>query len=236
MKISRALFFIALFAATAASGDDSPTISPAKTADAAGFVSIQALVPDIRLEMHYAGNDNFVGKRIDGYEAARCYLLKPVAEALQRVELALRDESMRLKLFDCYRPVRAVANFVEWAGDLADQQTKAAHYPRLDKSQLLHGYIASTSGHSRGATMDLTAMSCDDQDRCTNLDMGTDFDFFDTRANTESPEVTALQRANRQRLRIAMEKQGFRNYPMEWWHYTFEPEPSKDVAYDFPVK
>ena len=50
--------------------------------------------------------------------------------------------------------------------------------------------------------------------------MGTEFDFFGTLANTDSPAATPAQRANRRLLRDAMAAQGFRNYPMEWWHYT----------------
>jgi D-alanyl-D-alanine dipeptidase len=232
-------FLLAVFAAVfveATLAADVPRISDAQTAEAAGMMSIQSLVPDMRLEMRYASDENFVGERVRGYEAAHCYLLKPVAEALQRVELSMRKQSMRLKIFDCYRPVRAVRNFVEWAGDLNDQKTKSRYYPNLNKSELLGDYIAPISGHSRGATVDLTLMRCDVDDQCANLDMGTDFDFFDVLAHTDSPDITPKQRENRQRLRAAMEKEGFQNYPMEWWHYTFQPEPSKDVAYDFPVK
>jgi zinc D-Ala-D-Ala dipeptidase len=232
-------FLLAAFAAASVEvtlAADVPRISDAQTVEAAGMVSIQSLVPDIRLEMRYASDENFVGKRVRGYEAAHCYLLKPVAEALQRVDLSLRKQSMRLKIFDCYRPVRAVQNFVEWADDLNDQKTKSRYYPNLDKSELLGDYIAPYSGHSRGATVDLTLMRCDVDAQCASLDMGTDFDFFDVLAHTDSPDITPKQRENRQRLRAAMEKEGFQNYPMEWWHYTFQPEPSKDVAYDFPVK
>lgn len=212
-----------------------PVTSAAKTAEAAGMVSIQTLVPDIRLDVRYAGSSNFVGTPIAGYEAPRCYLLRPVAEALQRVELALRRQNLRLQMFDCYRPIRAVQHFVRWAGDLDDQQTKARYYPNLEKQQLLGDYIAPTSGHSRGATLDLTLTQCDGN-QCTALDMGTEFDFFDARAHTENPNITPLQRENRQRLRAAMEREGFQNYPMEWWHYTFKPEPTPGIAYDFPVR
>ncbi len=236
MNIRRVFAGAIVVAASLAHADDAPKVSPAATPEAAGFVSIQALVPDIRLDIRYATSANFVGARVDGYEAPRCFLLKPVAEALQRVELALRAEQFRLRIFDCYRPVRAVGHFVRWAGDLDDQRTKPLFYPALDKSKLLGDYIASTSGHSRGATLDLTLMRCDSNGQCASLDMGTEFDFFDSLANTDSPEITPRQRENRQRLRAAMEKEGFRNYAMEWWHYTFQPEPSKDVAYDFPVK
>jgi zinc D-Ala-D-Ala dipeptidase len=222
--------------ATFAIAADVPQISAAADAAAASMVDIQTLVPDMQLEMRYASDTNFVGTRIEGYEAPRCYLLEPVAQALQRVEVSLREQGFRLRIFDCYRPVRAVQNFVRWAGDLNDQGTKTNHYPNLDKRQLLGDYIAPTSGHSRGATLDLTLMRCEAGGRCANLDMGTDFDFFDVRANTDSPAITPQQQENRQLLRGAMEKEGFRNYPMEWWHYTLQPEPAPNVAYDFPVK
>jgi D-alanyl-D-alanine dipeptidase len=235
MSAARHIVPFAALAMSLAQAGETPAISAATSAVEAGMVDVQTLVPDLRVEARYAGSHNFVGAPVRGYEAARCYLLEPVAAALARVERTLRERSMRLSIFDCYRPVRAVAHFVEWANDPDDQRTKSAFYPRLDKRALLGDYIAPTSGHSRGATLDLTLMRCDGE-KCAPLDMGTDFDFFDTRANTDSPEVTAAQRAHRELLREAMEKEGFRNYPMEWWHYTLQPEPSKDVAYDFPVK
>jgi D-alanyl-D-alanine dipeptidase len=216
---------------------DKPALSPAKTAAEANLVDIRTLVPDMAEDIKYAGSDNFMGTPADGYRAPACLLLRPVAEALARVERDLRTRHQRLKIWDCYRPARAVAHFVRWAHDLADQRTKAKHYPRLDKSQLLHGYIAESSGHSRGATIDLTMQQCAaDGTHCAPLDMGTDFDFFDVRAHTDSAEVTPQQHANRLLLRDAMQREGFRNYPMEWWHYTFEPEPTPHTIYDVPVQ
>ena len=126
-------------------------------------------------------------------------------------------------------------HFVEWSEDLQDQQTKARHYPNLDKRELMGEYISATSGHSRGATLDLTLLQCT-QGECEPLDMGTDFDLFDASANTDSPLVTEAQHATRQRLLQAMARHGFRNYPMEWWHYTFQPEPDAQTAYDVPVE
>ncbi|WP_425477030.1 serine hydrolase [Cognatiluteimonas weifangensis] len=200
------------------------------------MVDVRSLVPDLSQQIAYAGRDNFVGAPVDGYAAPRCYLKREAAAALARVEHALRARHQRLRVFDCYRPARAVAHFVRWAGDPADQRTKAAHYPDLDKSQLLGAYIAPVSGHSRGATVDLTLLQCDAQDAdCRPLDMGTDFDYFGTRANTASPQATAAQHANRRQLLDAMAAQGFANYPLEWWHYTLQPEPAPGVLYDVPV-
>jgi D-alanyl-D-alanine dipeptidase len=217
--------------------DQPPTLSPAKTAAAANLVDIRTLVPDIAEDIKYAGRDNFVGAPVDGYLAPKCLLLRPAAEALARVEHELRARHYRLKLWDCYRPARAVAHFVRWAHDLADQRTKPQHYPTLDKSKLLGDYIAPVSGHSRGATVDLTLQRCAaDGTHCEPLDMGTGFDFFDVRAHTDTPNVTAAQRANRRVLRDAMARGGFRNYPLEWWHYTLAPEPTPHTLYDVPVQ
>lgn len=214
-----------------------PRLSPAKTAAQAGLVDIRSLVPGIAEDIKYAGSDNFVGRPVDGYLAPKCLLLRPAAEALARVERDLRAQHYRLQLWDCYRPARAVADFVRWAHDPSDQRTKAAHYPGLDKSQLLGDYIAPVSGHSRGATVDLTMERCDTRGRhCTPLDMGTGFDWFGVRAHTDAPGISAEQRANRRRLRAAMEREGFRNYPLEWWHYTLTPEPTPHMLYDVPVQ
>ena len=213
-----------------------PEVSDATTFTQADMVDIRSLVPDIAEDIRYAGSDNFVGVPVEGYRAPRCYLRDSSAEALRDVETALRKEGFRLQLFDCYRPARAVAHFVRWAGDLRDQRTKARHYPNLDKQALLGEYIAPVSGHSRGATVDLTLLDCRAGDgHCREMDMGTDFDFFDPRANTDSPAITPEQHGNRQRLLKAMESQGFRNYSQEWWHFSLASETSRAI-YDIPVE
>lgn len=210
-------------------------VSPATRAEQVDLIDVGALIPAAHLEIRYAGEDNFVGRPVQGYLAPKCLLLRPVAEALRQVAADVHEDGYRLRLFDCYRPVRAVQDFVRWAHDPADQRTKARFYPNLDKSKLLDGYIAETSGHSRGATVDLSLDRCTDAG-CEPLDMGTSFDRFDTLANTDDPRVAPEQKANRQRLRAAMERRGFRNYPLEWWHYTFQPEPDPSTAYDIPIQ
>jgi len=220
---------------TAADAPAAPTVSPAKDAAAAGMVEIRRLVPDLSLDIRYAGSDNFVGRPVAGYAAPACYLHERAAQALARVERGLRAQGLRLRLYDCYRPVRAVRDFVVWAGDPEDQSGKSEYYPRLDKRALLGDYISPTSGHSRGATVDLTLLAARDG-RYAPLDMSTGFDFFDPAANTDSPQATASQRANRERLREAMRREGFENYPLEWWHYTYRPEPTPRTAFDFVVK
>lgn len=209
----------------------------AATPASLGMVDIRNLVPDIDTDIRYAGPDNFTGAPVEGYEAPKCYLLRPAAEALAALERELRPQGLRLRIFDCYRPARAVRRFVEWANDPSDQRTRAAYYPMLEKSRLVPEYIADRSGHSKGATVDLTLLQCAGAaGHCTPLDMGTPFDFFDPRANTDHPGLAPAQRVNRARLREAMERHGFANYPMEWWHYTFRLEPEPAVHHDVPIR
>jgi len=210
-------------------------VSPAKDAATAGLVDVATLAPGLQREMRYAGPRNFTGAPVPGYGANTCLLLSPVAQALARVQADVQREGLSLKLFDCYRPVRSVKHFVAWARDTGDQRTKAAYYPNLEKATLLDGYIAETSGHSRGATLDLTLTRCEGG-ACVDLDMGTPFDFFDPRANTAHADLLPEQKANRARLVAAMARHGFHNYPMEWWHFTFRPEPSPQTAYDVPIQ
>ena len=199
----------------------------------AAFVDVATVVPGLIVEMRYAGAHNFVGRPIDGYEAPRCLLTRAAANALAEVARDLAPRGLVIKVFDCYRPTRAVANFVRWARDLRDQKAKAEFYPDADKRTLFRdGYIASRSGHSRGSTLDLTLAKADGHE----LDMGTPFDFFSPKSWTADPSVGADAHANRMLLASAMRRRGFRGYDREWWHFTLRGEPFPETYFDFPVR
>lgn len=232
---SVALAAVLAWLAPVAGAAEPPRISPAGDAAAAGMVEVRSLAPDIQVEMRYAGSDNFTGAPVPGYEANRCYLLEPVARALARVQASLRAEGLGLRVYDCYRPVHSVASFMRWVGEADDPALKARWYPNVDKARLTDGYIGEVSGHSRGATVDLTLVRCDGGG-CEPLDMGTPYDFFDPSAHTDAPGTTPVHLANRHRLRDAMAAQGLAGYSMEWWHFTLRPEPDPGTAYDFPVR
>jgi len=198
------------------------------------FVDVAGLVPDVVFDVRYAGSENFVGTPVDGYGAARCLLTRPAAEALAGVARDAAAGGYRLKLFDCYRPARAVAHFARWAADLADTHTKATYYPDLDKGQLFAlGYIAERSGHSRGSTLDLTLV---DAATGRELDMGTPFDLFSTLSWPGSDAVSAAQKANRQVLAGLMAAHRFKPFEQEWWHFTLADEPFPDTYFDFPIE
>ena len=206
----------------------------AGSAQPASFVDAASVVPGLAVEMRYFGSHNFVGTRIDGYEAPRCLMARQAAVALARVERDLAARGLGLKAFDCYRPARAVAHFVRWAGNLADLKNKAEFYPRMDKRNLFKdGYIASRSGHSRGATVDLTVVRLDDG---SELDMGTPFDFFGPQSWPSYPGISDEARRNRALLAEAMRRGGFRPYAREWWHFTLAREPFPSTYFDFPVR
>ena len=206
----------------------------AKQSDTGVLMDIKSLLPAIVLDMPYARMDNFTGKRVTGYDAAKCLLHPPVALALANVELGLRSRGYALVVHDCYRPTVAVDDFMRWTRN-ADTSTKAEYYPDLDKSVLVPDYIAEKSGHSKAATVDVGLLDCR-AETCLKLDMGTAFDFFGARANTMYPEITAQQRDNRDLLLKAMAEQGFVNYPMEWWHFSWKAGVLPDQAYSFPIQ
>ncbi|MER2264947.1 M15 family metallopeptidase [Methylobacterium oxalidis] len=197
------------------------------------LVDAARVVPGLVTEIRYAGRHNFVGRPIDGYEAPLCLLTPEAAAALAHVQAALKAEGLGLKVFDCYRPRRAVADFVRWARDPTDLGGQAEFYPRVDKRDLFRlGYLAEQSGHSRGSTVDLTLI-----DRASGREraMGTPFDMFDPRSG-ETAEIPAEARANRAKLREAMMAAGFAPYPSEWWHFTLRNEPHRGPGFDVPVR
>lgn len=202
-----------------------------------GFVYIRDVIPNIQVELRYYTTNNFIGRRIAGYESPKCIITCQAAEALQKVETDLNKFGLGLKLFDAYRPKRAVTHFVRWAKDIKDTKMKSTFYPDVAKKDLFKlDYIADRSSHSRGSTVDLTIISTHGPDKGNALDMGSEFDFFGTISWPTDKTIATQQRANRMMLQIVMVKHGFVPYPKEWWHFTLKNEPFPNTYFDFPVK
>ncbi len=199
-----------------------------------GFVTLAEAVPDAILEIRYYSTYNFVGERIDGYEHPCALLTKEAARALKAASDDCVRRGYRLKIYDAYRPQRAVAHFVRWAADTGDTRMKAPFYPNLDKSVLFaQGYIAEKSGHSRGSTVDLTLF---DMKTGKEVDMGGTFDWFGGESHPDFRGITEAQYANRMLLREIMLAHGFKPLEEEWWHFTLANEPYPDTYFDFPVR
>jgi zinc D-Ala-D-Ala dipeptidase len=218
------------------------------------FVYLRDLDPSIIQDIRYAGPDNFTGLPVPGYEAAECVLLRPVAEALKQVQADLAAQKLSLKVYDCYRPRRAVQAFVQWANDGNDSESTKRFYPRLNKNDLLATrYISSESGHSRGNAVDLTLVQlpaklqhpfdpgkavcsgpAEQRAPDNSVDMGTGFDCFDARSHSGNSEISVEQQRWRRMLIAVMERHKFQNYAREWWHFTY-PGDAALKSYDFPI-
>jgi zinc D-Ala-D-Ala dipeptidase len=205
-----------------------------------GFVDAATVADGLVVDMRYFGPNNFVGKKIDGYERPRCLLSAPAANALAAVQRDLGARGLGLKVFDCYRPARAVAHFVRWARKADDDpKRKAEYYPDIDKRDLFKlGYIAARSGHSRGSTVDLSLVRRADGTGLDSreLDMGTPHDFMSPKSWPSDRSVSAQAQSNRALLAEAMDRGGFQPYSKEWWHFTLANEPFPDRYFDFPVR
>ena len=240
---------------TGCSGDDSNAAAVSPTDDNSQFVNLTDAVPDAILEIRYFSTYNFVGQRIDGYEEPTALLTRQAADSLKAVSDELCKQGYRLKIYDAYRPQKAVDHFVRWAQNLNDTKMKQYFYPDLDKSVLFEQeYIYERSGHTRGSTVDLTLF---DMATEKELDMGGTFDWFGpeshpdfcgnpetgkyTGDNSKSPaepkrSITAEQFEHRMILRRAMLAHGFKPIDTEWWHFTLKDEPFPETYFTFPVR
>lgn len=199
-----------------------------------GFVYLEDVLEHAVYEVRYFGDKNFLGVPVEGYERETVILSEKAARSLKNVEDDLWEQGYILKIFDGYRPQRAVDHFVRWAEDLDDTKMKKLYYPEVDKSQLFEqGYIAKKSGHSRGSTVDLTLLK---RESGGYVDMGSLFDFFGPVSHHGAAGITSQQKSNREILKNAMEEHGFLPLEEEWWHYRLKEEPFPQTYFDFPVR
>jgi D-alanyl-D-alanine dipeptidase len=222
-----------------------------------GMVYLRDVDPTIVQDIRYAGSHNFVGRPIRGYLAAECILSVPAANALATVQRVLAEKKLSLIVWDCYRPKRAVDDFLQWSTDPTHSEMKTEFYPRTDKAKLFAlGYLARRSAHSRGSTVDLGMIPSGSSvapppdpsqplRACTSpkserfedgtIDFGTGYDCLDVLGNTSNALVSGIARHNRQTLKSYMQAAGFRPYAREWWHFELVNEPFKRDGFDFEV-
>jgi D-alanyl-D-alanine dipeptidase len=182
---------------------------------AAPLVDAAGLIPDALLDVRYATADNLTGRPL--YPVARCLLLPGPADRLARAAARLRRQGFRLVLHDCYRP-------------LSVQRALWAAMPKV-------GYVAdpaSGSHHNRAAAVDLSLADAAGRP----VELPTAYDAFGPRARAGATEgISPAAQRHRRTLRAAMEAEGFKVNPAEWWHYD-APEaagaPLLDVPLDAP--
>ncbi|WP_376698615.1 M15 family metallopeptidase [Bradyrhizobium aeschynomenes] len=220
------------------------------------FVYLRDIDPTILQDIRYAGSNNFVGRPLPGYEAAECVVTRDVGRRLQAAQAELRPRGLSLKMLDCYRPVRAVAEMLAWSQDGVETTAGRRYTPRIAKQDLFRlGYIAVRSSHSTGAALDLTLVDlaadnsaafdpAKDYADCTapaalrapegSVDMGTGYDCSDVKAHTAAQNLTPQQRRWRNELVTVMARQGFVNYAREWWHFSLPGAGA--TTYVFPIR
>jgi zinc D-Ala-D-Ala dipeptidase len=222
-----------------------------------GFVYVSEAVPTIRQDIRYAGSHNFTGRPVDGYEANECILTERAADALKRAQIELAGKNLSLIVWDCYRPTRAVRDFINWSRSQHRSLMKDEFFPNTNKDKLFErGYLSSHSAHSRGSTVDIglvpsalrTLPTFDAAMAllpCTapkgvrfddgTIDFGTGYDCLDPLSSTNNPNVSREAHFHRILLKRVMQHYGFKSYPREWWHFTFLNEPFPGQNFDFPI-
>ena len=220
-----------------------------------GFVYLRDIDPSIIEDIRYAGSNNFVGRPLSGYGAGECVVKRDVGRRLKAIQQELAARKLSLKMLDCYRPARAVADMMAWSQNGKETAAERRFNPALRKKDLFRlGYIATRSGHSTGAAVDLTLVGLEADNSavfdpqknyadCTapaearapegSVDMGTGYDCCDPKGHTATTSITPTQRRRRNELVAAMARQGFVNYSKEWWHFSLPG--AGGPAYDFPI-
>ncbi|MFC6334133.1 M15 family metallopeptidase [Paenibacillus septentrionalis] len=208
---------------------------PAKTyALPDGFVYLDDILEDAQYDIRYYGENNFVGRPIEGYLAPYAIATEEMAAALVKVSEEMQELGYGLLIYDTYRPAKAVEVFKEWSQDEADTLMKDSFYPNEEKSKLFQrGYLSQRSGHSRGSTVDLTLYELASGEP---LDMGSPYDLLDEISYFGTRLITDEQAANRELLKKVMKKHGFKEYSKEWWHYVLLDEPYPSTYFDFDVQ
>lgn len=205
---------------------------PAQIPESFGYITKE--IPEIHLDIRYATKNNFMGRVVKGYASPKVVLTKKALIALKNAEADFKRISLGIKVFDAYRPQRAVDDFMVWIKVENDTLMKQRYYPDLDKKDLVpQGYIAEKSGHSRGSTIDISLIYLKGDKAGKELDMGGRWDFFGKRSNYDFPEINQKQKENRALLQKIMSEHGFIPYAQEWWHFSLAEEPFPTTYFDF---
>lgn len=172
------------------------------TAAARTLVELVTLDSTIRLDVKYATHDNFMGRPM--YAQARVFLQRPAAKAVVRAHRALAAKGFGLLVFDGYRPWAVTKKFWD---ETPPVQRKFVANPRKG------------SKHNRGCAVDLTLFELTTG---REVSMPSPYDDFSDKASSTYTGGTTEQRRSRGILRAAMEREGFRVEPSEWWHFDYK--------------
>jgi len=182
-------------------------------ASAPALVDATTAVPDLKVDLRYATDQNFLKQAV--YPAgARCWVLPETAERLTHAAASLRQKGYRMVAWDCYRPFTVQKKMWELfphKGFVADPNHGGSH-------------------HNRGAAVDVSLLD----EEGNPVEMPTAFDTFSRASFVRYAGGTESSRAHRDLLVQAMEAAGFLRNPMEWWHFDI-PEAIHHPVLDAPL-
>ncbi len=201
-----------------------------------GFVYLSDVAPEIVQDIRYASSNNFMGRPAKGYIKPIALCTGIAARALKAANAEIMKHGYRIKVFDAYRPQKAIDDFWNWASDVNDIKMKEEYYPTYHDKTLLFsdGFIGKLSTHSRGSTFDITLIDADGSE----LDMGSPFDFFGPISYYQTDLISEAAMQNRTLLHEVMINNGFSGYSKEWWHFQLNDEPfprKPEDHFDFDV-
>lgn len=220
------------------------------------FTYLDEVAPTIIQDLRYNYDENFLGRKIIGYKANRIILTKQAAKALAAAQQDFLKDGYSIVIYDAYRPQKAVDEFMSWSKDPKDDIAKEKYYPDINKADVFKlNYVAEKSGHTRGSTVDMTIIKVGNKlnpvkvtkrtlkDGRTvpflddgTIDMYTSFDLFDAASHHDTTLIDKEYLERRNYMRNIMLKNGFKEYPTEWWHYTLKNEPFPDTYFDFDIE
>lgn len=174
------------------------------------FVRVRDYIPDIVTDLKYATSNNFTGAVI--YDFTDVYLRYSTVLKLMDVQAELRQQGLRLKIWDGFRPLEA-----QWS----------LWYAKPDPNYVSNPATGNNS-HSRGHTVDLTLVDAEGRE----LEMPTGFDDFTSFADRDYSDCTVTAAANAQLLQEIMEKHGFTGLQTEWWHFSENADYEIEKIFD----
>lgn len=197
-----------------------------------GFCYIKDFAPEVKFDIRFAGTDNIFGRKTNEYYKAVGISTIEMTKAIDKATLLLKNQDLRLLVFDAYRPQTTINAIVDWLNDDTDDGMKQAYYPNMDKSEMIDMFFEPKSAYSRGSAVDVTIIDSNGYE----LDMGTNYQFIDEKSAFDYNDLTDEQFNNREILRDTMIQAGLKPNDTLWWSFYLEDEPFPNQYFDFYVQ
>lgn len=177
------------------------------------LVDIKTMSDEFALDLKYASEDNFIGKKV--YPIPLCALQLCTARKLIEANKELMAKGLRIKIWDAYRPLSVQK--IMW------------------DTMPVDGFVANPfkggSIHNGGFAVDVTLVDMDGRE----LEMPTKFDDFSEKASRKSMEMTEAAARNLSILTDTMIRHGFKTISTEWWHY-YDEDLKERIPLDVPLE